>query len=104
MWTRRDKGNDVNWLEASEYAKKFSLAGYSDWRLATIEELEKLHDPKDGNRFNIRKPFRLTGWWVWSSTREGSDSAWGFNFLGGRRSHFRMAYPFGVLCVRRSGE
>src|SRR5205807_1728009 len=43
MWTRRDNGEDINWREANEYAKKLALGGYSDWRLPTIDELEKLY-------------------------------------------------------------
>ena len=80
MWTRRDNGENIDWNDANEYAKRLRLGGHSDWRLPTIDELEKLYDPNGGNKYNIRKPFRLSGWWVWSSTKEGSDSAWVFNF------------------------
>ena len=79
MWTIDDNGKDVDWHEANEYAKQLRRAGYSDWRLPTIEELESFYDPKGGSKYNIRKPFRLTGYWVWSSTKEGSDSAWFFS-------------------------
>jgi hypothetical protein len=106
MWTIEDNGRDINWHEANEYAKKLRLGGYSDWRLPTIKELEKLYDPKESERKNIRKPFRLTNWWVWSSTMEGSDSAWGFSFYSGERNRARLGAS-GVpraLCVRRSGE
>jgi Novel STAND NTPase 1/Protein of unknown function (DUF1566) len=106
MWTRRDNGEDIDWNDANEYAKRLRLGGHSDWRLPTIDELEKLYDPKGGNRYNIRKPFRLSNWLVWSSTEKGSDSAWSFYFNGGRRSSFRMVGSLGyrALCVRRSGE
>jgi hypothetical protein len=48
MWTIQDNGKNINWHEANEYAKQLRLGGYSDWRLPTIEELEKLYDPKRG--------------------------------------------------------
>ncbi len=106
MWTRRDNGEDIDWNDANEYAKRLRLGGHSDWRLPTIDELEKLYDPNGGNKYNIRKPFRLTGWWVWSSTTEGSDSAWDFLFDDGKRYSGRMAPSDSprALCVRRSGE
>ena len=102
MWTTEDNGTDISWPQANEYAKELRLGGYSDWRLPTIDELEKLYDPKGGNKYNIRKPFRLTGWWVWSSTKEGSDSAWGFYFDLGGRDSLPMAYsdgPAPCVCV-----
>ena len=46
MWTMEDNGTDIRWPQANQYAKQFSLGGYSDWRLPTIDELEKLYDPK----------------------------------------------------------
>ncbi len=106
MWTIKDNGQDLTWEAANEYARQLRLGGYSDWRLPTIEELEPLYDPKGGKEYNIRKPFQLTSHWVWSSTREGSDSAWRFNFASGKRYSFHMDHSdcFRALCVRRSGE
>ena len=102
MWTRTDNLEDVNWTQANQYCQDLTLGDYSDWRLPTIEELEKLYDPKSGTRFNIRKPFRLTSYCVWSSTKEGSDSAWDFDFGGGER--FRILLddsvpPSGPVCA-----
>ena len=49
---------------------------------------------------------RWSGYWGWSSTREGSDSAWGYYFGFGKRYSHRMGYSYGsrALCVRRPGE
>ena len=71
MWTIKDSGARITWQQANQYARQLRLGGYSDWRLPTIDELEKLYDPKGGNKYNIRKPFRLTGDRVWSSTKKG---------------------------------
>lgn len=103
MWTLKDNGKSTSWGEANEYAKSLSLAGYKDWRLPTIDELERLFDRNSGT---IRKPFDLTGTWVWSSTREDSDSAWFFYFdVGGRGlDHLGDSFNYRALCVRRSGE
>jgi TIR domain/Protein of unknown function (DUF1566) len=105
MWTTEDNGKDISWPQANEYAKELRLGGYSDWRLPTIDELAKLYDPEGGNKYDIRKPFRLTRGWVWSSNVEGSDSAWHFSFKVGQRHHSPMASPNArALCVRHSGE
>jgi len=107
MWTRRDNGEDINWHQANEYARDLTLGGYTDWRLPSIEELEKLHDPKEVGKFKIRKPFRVTGYYIWSSTREDfADIAWSFFFLLGKRSPNSMdRWEISrALCVRRSGE
>jgi TIR domain-containing protein/uncharacterized protein DUF1566 len=70
MWTRRHNNEDINWIKASEYAKNLSLGGYADWRLPTIEELERLSDPQRGHGFKIREPFKLEKPRIWSSTKK----------------------------------
>lgn len=42
MWAAKDSGKRGSWHKAMKYCRKLRLAGYSDWRLATIEELESL--------------------------------------------------------------
>jgi formylglycine-generating enzyme required for sulfatase activity len=106
MWTIEDNGKEINWDEANEYAKQLRLGGYSDWRLPTIEELEKLYDPRRGGERKIRKPLQLTGWFVWSPTKQGSASAWGFDFYYGKRHRANLDYSFAgrAFCVRGLGE
>ncbi len=107
MWSRTDNGYDINWHRADRYCKGLTLGGYTDWRLPTIEELEKLYDPDAEGRYKIRAPFQLTGAWVWSSTKKGSDRAWVFHFTLGERRHSRLGFSprhRRALCVRRSGE
>jgi len=106
-WTRSDNGKDINWDGANTYCKELTLAGLSRWRLPTIVELEKLYDPKSGNRYNIRKPFLVQGSGqlfslrVWSSTKEGSF----FSFRVGQPFESSGgSYNSHALCVRRYGE
>ena len=103
MWTRDDNGKDIDWDGANEYAKNLRLGGYTDWRLPTIDELEKLYDREKGS---IRDPFVLTRDWCWSSTKEGSGSAWYFYFVSGIRVHVHLAISHSkrALCVRRPEE
>jgi hypothetical protein len=109
MWTIKDNGNNISWVDADRYCKKLTLAGLSGWELPTIDELERLHDPlytydpQNSPNKNILKPFRLTGDEVWSSTKESLAYAWFFSFYSGLRysSSENSSTNRRALCVRR---
>ena len=112
MWTVRDNGSDVDWNEAKAYCEACRVGGYSDWRMPTIEELQGLYvkgnsyPPRDEMyHVHIARPFILTTPWIWSSTLDGSSSAFDFAFDRGGWYSVDLAYRDGgrVLCVRRSG-
>ncbi len=44
MWTRDDNGAAVLWEDALDYAETSSFAGYSDWRLPNVKELQSIVD------------------------------------------------------------
>jgi hypothetical protein len=121
MWAGRDNGNDVNWKKAMKYCRDLRLAGYRDWRLAVIGELDGIYDKdadapgRDGqgaSTWHIKGNLFLTGN-QWSSTRLYDDRghpagyAWRFDFNQGRAfggdelsfHSFKRA-----LCVRGSGK
>ena len=121
MWAARDNGEDVNWKKAIKYCRDLRLTGYSDWRLATLSELEGIYDEharSSGQHghpgthtpsiYHVKGSLFLTGT-QWSSTRRmdgrgrPSGFAWRFSFDDGQ--------PFGgdeewfttnkrALCVR----
>jgi hypothetical protein len=82
MWAAKDNGKSVTWRQAVEYCRSLRLATFSDWRLATLDELASLviqNDPASehvGNleilEINIGHPVKgglsLTGD-PWSSNR-----------------------------------
>ena len=43
-WAAKDNGKDVSWKTAMKYCRNLRLAGYSDWRLANLVELERIYD------------------------------------------------------------
>jgi hypothetical protein len=106
MWTIRDNGKDLNWHQANKYARQLRLGGYSNWRLPTIDKLEKLYEPQKKSDYKIRKPFQLTSRFVWSWAKEGSGSAWFFSYGDGRRYNVPVGYSsnYRTLCVRRFGK
>ena len=109
MWTLKDNGEDINWTQASEYAKKLRLGGYDDWRLPTVEELEGLYDERVGYDprgdkvlVHIKKQLKLTGHRVWSSGSEGSGSAQALFFANDRvySAPVDRSNNLRALCVR----
>jgi hypothetical protein len=44
MWMQNDNGEGLNWEESLEYAENLDYAGYSDWRLPNIKELQSIVD------------------------------------------------------------
>jgi hypothetical protein len=119
IWAVRDNGEDVTWGKAIKYCQKLSLAGYSDWRLPSIDELQAIYDdsgftaphPKDSMPALAGKAkggLLLTGNREWSSSRVRDDRghrtgyAWQFDFPHGRRWKDPIGYNANLraLCVR----
>jgi hypothetical protein len=44
MWAQDDSGEGMVWADALEYAESSELAGYSDWRLPNVKELQSIVD------------------------------------------------------------
>ena len=44
MWMQNDSGSPMLWEAALAYAEGFSYAGYTDWRLPDVKELQNLLD------------------------------------------------------------
>lgn len=127
MWAAKDNGKAVTWHWAMRYCRKLRLAGYSDWRLATLDELAGLVNKSTAARervgnfdffsFNVgvgrhvRGGLSLTGD-VWSSNRpidrfgHPYGDGWFFDFGTSKPSYdlqlFRNTKC--ALCVRSSGE
>jgi hypothetical protein len=102
VWAANDNGKDVTWDNALKYCRNLSLAGYSDWRLPSIDELQGIYDdsgftaphPKDVVPVLAGKAkggLLLTGAREWSSSRVLDDRghstgyAWEYDFPHGRR-------------------
>jgi Protein of unknown function (DUF1566) len=121
MWTGKDSGRDVSWKGAVRYCHDLRLAGYSDWRLASLEELKGIYDksvsapglagPSKKARdftWHVKGNLFLTGD-VWSSERRNDDRgkpsgyAWYFDFNEGGSKNDPSGWPYAgrrVLCVR----
>jgi hypothetical protein len=126
-WVGKDNGKDVSWHNAIRYCRNLHLAGYSDWRLANMFELESIYDrtvtapgragdtkggfPR-GFTWHVRGNLFLTGN-EWSSRVEGKEKSGGyeyfFEFNEGKsdKNPVGWPYPFNgmrALCMRGSGD
>ena len=124
MWAGKDNGKAVTWHKAVSYCRNLHLAGYSDWRLPTLDELATLVDKsaaapeRSGNTEifyinvgrHVKGNLSLTGD-PWSSNRDKDrfghpyGDGYFFDFVNSKPSgdlpYFRNTKY--ALCVRSSG-
>lgn len=81
MWMQSGSEDTYNWEEALSYAEGMDFAGYSDWRLPTIKELQSIIDytksPDTSNSPAIDDLFTLT-----SFMNEANELDWGYYWSG----------------------
>ncbi len=125
QWQRCEYDSRNSWEHAKTICPDLSLAGYSDWRLPTIDELRSLivctngngpieiqpthpYHCHDGNDAPYEEPtidgkFSCSSNVYWSSSVYNEDFAWGVDFSYGRTGwHTRDNWSFvgRVRCVR----
>jgi hypothetical protein len=125
LWTEKDNGKDVNFVAAASYCKALSVGNFSDWRLATVNELRTLYDPAKLRRktsfgkirdaggrgmttygtrthfYHIKGDISLSNTIVWSGTAQGSNQAWMVSFeVGGQQAFDFDTIDGRALCTR----
>jgi hypothetical protein len=127
MWAGKDNGKDVSWHHAIKYCRNLRLAGYADWRLANMFELQPIYDrtanapgragdTKGGSPRNftwhVKGNLFLTGD-EWSSRADGKEKSTGyeyyFDFNEGKSNDDPVGWPYSfsgrrALCVRGIGD
>jgi hypothetical protein len=124
MWAGKDNGRDVSWHTAMKYCRDLRLAGYSDWRLANMFELQPIYDKtanapglagmhdNDPTMWHVKGNLFLTGY-QWANNRTNDDRghpsayAWYFDFNEGKSNNQPSGFPYSssfmrALCVRGS--
>lgn len=113
MWTKKDNSSDVTWQQATDYCRNLQLAGHSDWRLPSIDELQGIYDANanvigaNGYSYYVKGNLQLSGWWQWSNSQgNASGEAWFYNFINVKRISYRFgnSNQLRALCVRYSGK
>ena len=104
MWHQNGSDNYMKRNAAKQWVRGLNSrghAGYSDWRLPTVEEVASLLEPseKDGGLY-IDPIFSNRQEWIWSGDEYGSEGAWGVYFSSGLVFWVNFASEFSVRSVR----
>ncbi len=84
MWQQSGSDNFMTYENAKAWVEQLNFAGYSDWRLPTLEEaMSLMESKKNSDGLYIDSKFDKTQQWIWTSDLvKGESWAWvvGFNF------------------------
>ncbi|MCP4576367.1 MAG: DUF1566 domain-containing protein [Deltaproteobacteria bacterium] len=111
MWACRDNGKDIAWEEAKTYCETYKGAGYTDWRIPTMDELTMLYGTGDAyplecnpsHTVKITRLIKLTCGYPWALGKL-KTSAPSFNFRkkGRRRGPAAESKNHRALPVRKN--
>ena len=101
-WQQQVPSSTKEWKEALSYCESLSLAGYSDWRLPTREELRSIVDYEKFNPATDTKYFPSTSsrYWCSSPVAYDPEGAWSMDFDYGRDYYSTRSYNSYVRAVR----
>ena len=102
FWQQSGSSQGLSFEGAQEYIQSLNdekFAGYSDWRLPTLEEAMSLMEPKRESGLFIDPVFDEKQWWIWTPDIE-SSRAWGVYFFVGACVNFHITNLYYVRAVR----
>ena len=94
LWQRSGSPKSMTFSEAQKYIEELNrqeFAGYSDWRLPTLEETMSLMEPAANRRLYIDAKFDAEQGWIWTSDIYSAGRAWYVGFLYG------YCHPNGIV-------
>jgi len=106
MWQQYGTIETTTWQEALAYCENLDLAGYDDWRLPNVTELQSLVDyERYSPTINTTYFPNTQSSYYWSSTTIANDTsyAWNVDFLDGYVGNYGKSDGHYVRAVR-SGQ
>lgn len=103
MWQQEDDEVLRNWDAAIDYCETLALAGYEDWRLPNIRELQSITDDSryDPAIDSVAFPGTNSTLYRSSSTSASmAENSWSVNFSNGNVSSNFKTNNYFVRCVR----
>jgi len=104
MWQQSGSDNRMDLDDAMAYVDKLNLerfAGYSDWRIPTLEEAITLLEPtKNNDGLYIDQVFDRRQKWIWTSDLDSASRAWVVSFSNGGCGYGDFYYGSYVRAVR----
>lgn len=103
-WQQSGSSNHITFAAAEEYVREMNsrrFAGFSDWRLPTLEEAMSLmeREKKNGELF-IDSVFDRTQRWIWTGDKSSGSSCWVAFFYDGNCFKQRVDSNYHVRLVR----
>lgn len=108
MWQQAGTPKDIKYDKAKEYIDKLNrgkFAGFSDWRLPTLEEAMSLMErEKRGAGLYIDPIFDQEQRWIWCADKSSASVAWVVSFSYGGCGDFDFGIGNGYVRGVRSGQ
>ena len=99
MWQTEDDGSTRSKDEAVAYCRGLKLAGFTDWRLPTLQEFQALTRAAEGNELGVIAHFSLSAGDVYWTASPGPQS--NVSYVADGTTMFNTnAYP--VRAVRKA--
>lgn len=87
IWHQSGSTDYIKWSYAKEWVRNLNqrgYAGYSNWRLPTVDEAASLlESSKKDNSLYIDPIFNEKQEWIWTGDSYDSNNAWSVDFVGG---------------------
>jgi hypothetical protein len=86
MWQRAGSTDRMPHADAQQYIRQLNaqeFAGFSDWRLPTLEEAMSLMEPRWVDGLYIDPIFDKSQKWIWTADRASANAVWVVGFLIG---------------------
>ena len=102
LWQQPEEAPEFSWHQAVGYCENLTLAGYTDWRLPDLCQLQSLLDRSYTPKINTTyfPNAQTRPYWTWDVVRYNPDYAWYADFSNAYVGGGYQVYANCVKCVR----